>query len=127
LDIGAAYQATRLRAMLAAVPTLLERRRAHRTALARVGPSPLPHHPLGLHLGSPVRYRSAELELVGLFARPHVDPLSRRGRAPAVLYLHGGWSLADVDMLDCRPFLDAGFIVFAPAYRGENGNPGAHE
>jgi acetyl esterase/lipase len=28
---------------------------------------------------------------------------------------------------DCAPFLNAGFVVWAPAYRGENGNPGDHE
>jgi acetyl esterase/lipase len=109
------------------MPTLLERRRAHRTALAREGRSPQPHHPLGLHLGERVHYRSAALELVGLFARPQSMALARDGRVPAWLYLHGGWALADADMLDCQPFLAAGLAVFAPAYRGENGNPGVHE
>lgn len=109
------------------MPTLFERRRAHRTALARRGPSPQPHHPLGLHLGERVHYRSAALELVGLFARPLTATLTRCGRAPALLYLHGGWALADADMIDCRAFLGAGFVVFAPAHRGENGNPGVHE
>jgi dienelactone hydrolase len=75
----------------------------------------------------PVRYPSAGRELVGLFANPHTTALARHGRAPALLYLHGGWALADLDMLDCRPFLAAGFAVLAPAYRGENGNPGVHE
>jgi acetyl esterase/lipase len=109
------------------VPTLLERRRAHRTALVRRGPSPQPHHPLGLHLGERVHYRSAGLDLVGLLARPQTMTLAHGGHAPALLYLHGGWALADADMLDCQPFLAAGLIVFAPAYRGENGNPGVHE
>jgi acetyl esterase/lipase len=109
------------------MPGLLDRRRAHRTALLQRGPSPQLHHPLGLHLGTLVRYPAAGLELVGLFATPRDDALTRRGRAPALLYLHGGWALDDVDMLDCRPFLTAGFCVFAPAWRGENGNPGVHE
>jgi dienelactone hydrolase len=74
-----------------------------------------------------VRYPAAGLELVGLFASPHTTALSHRGRAPALLYLHGGWALADADMLDCQAFLDAGLCVFTPAYRGENGNPGVHE
>lgn len=109
------------------MPSLLDRRRAHATMLVRPGPSPQPHHPLGLHLGVPVRYLAGGLELVGLFAAPHTGALTRRARAPALLYLHGGWALDDVDMLDCRAFLDAGFCVFAPAWRGENGNPGVHE
>jgi acetyl esterase/lipase len=109
------------------VPSLLERRRAHQTVLVRRGPSPQPHHPLGQHLGTPVRYPAGEHELVGLFAPPHNTSLCHRGRAPALLHLHGGWALDDVDMLDCHPFLDAGLAVFAPAYRGENGNPGVHE
>jgi dienelactone hydrolase len=80
-----------------------------------------------MHLGTPVHYRADERELVGLFAPPHSTALCHRGRAPALLYLHGGWALDDLDMLDCLPFLAAGFAVFAPAYRGENGNPGVHE
>lgn len=109
------------------MPGLLARRRAHQTVLVRRGPSPQPHHPLGLHLGTRVHYPADGRALVGLFAPPHSQALTRHGRAPALLYLHGGWALADVDMLDGRPFLAAGFAVFAPALRGENGNPGAHE
>ena len=114
-------------AILPRVPGLLARRRAHPTVLVLRGPSPQPHHPLGLHLGSIVHYPSAGRELVGLFAPPHSTALTNRGRAPALLYLHGGWALTDLDLLDCRPFLAAGFAVFAPALRGENGNPGVHE
>ena len=41
--------------------------------------------------------------------------------------MHGGFSLGYSDVSDCQPFTDAGFIVFAPSYRGENGNGGYFE
>jgi dienelactone hydrolase len=65
---------------------------------------------------------SAGRSLAALFVRP-------RGPTPAraLLYLHGGWALADEHVRDCQPFIEAGFAVLAPSYRGENGNPGAHE
>jgi acetyl esterase/lipase len=43
------------------------------------------------------------------------------------MYLHGGWALCDEHVRECWAFVEAGFAVFAPSYRGENGNPGAHE
>jgi hypothetical protein len=102
---------------------LREARRQHLTQLRVRGPSPQPHRPLGASLDiERLEYVSAGRALAGLFVRP-------RGRtpAPALLYLHGGWALDDEHVRDCQPFVDAGFAVFAPSYRGENGNPGEHE
>jgi hypothetical protein len=72
-------------------------------------------------------YTSGELRLKGYRAYPENAALSRAGRAPALVYLHGGFALARQDMLDVLEFLRAGFVVYAPAYRGENGNPGHYE
>lgn len=43
------------------------------------------------------------------------------------MYLHGGFSLSYEDIGECEPFIEKGFIVFAPSYRGENGNSGNFE
>lgn len=53
--------------------------------------------------------------------------VSPQPMAPALLYLHGGTSLGNGDLHDVMPFVDAGWTVLAPTYRGENGNPGAIE
>ncbi len=49
------------------------------------------------------------------------------GRAPALVYFHGEFSLRPSDFDRVRPFLDAGYAVLAPSLRGENGNPGRME
>jgi pimeloyl-ACP methyl ester carboxylesterase len=104
--------------------SLRDARRRHVTQLRVRGPSPQPHKPLGESVDGAerVEYPSAGLSLAGLFVPPR-----ERQRAPALLYLHGGWALDDEHVHQCRPFLDAGFAVFTPSYRGENGNDGAHE
>lgn len=107
--------------------SLRDARRRHATRLRVRGPSPQPHEPLGASLEGVerVEYRSDGRSLAGLFA-VRAGSLRVR-RAPALLYLHGGWALSDEHMRQCRPFIEAGFAVFAPSYRGENGNPGVHE
>ena len=109
------------------VRTLLEARAAHSTQLRVRGPSPFPHAPLAqTHPGAHrVSYTSAKRELAALY-HPPTGP-SRPPPSPALLYLHGGWALADEDLRLCAPFVRAGFAVLAPSYRGENGNPGPHE
>lgn len=53
---------------------------------------------------------------------------SKALKRPVVVYLHGGTSWGAGDFNDAaRKFYDAGFIVFMPSMRGENGNPGASE
>lgn len=46
---------------------------------------------------------------------------------PAVVYAHGGFAFGQEDWDDIKPYLDAGFIVMMPSFRGENGNPGNFE
>jgi pimeloyl-ACP methyl ester carboxylesterase len=46
---------------------------------------------------------------------------------PAVVYFHPSFSLSKADLEHCQPFLDAGFAVLCPTFRGENGNGGHFE
>ncbi len=71
-----------------------------------------------------IHYPSGNLKLKGLLNTKHVEKGKKK---PAVVYLHGGFSLGYSDVLNCAPFTYAGFIVFAPSYRGENGNGGHFE
>lgn len=48
-------------------------------------------------------------------------------RQPAIVYFHGGFATGPSEMAECIPFLRAGYRVFIPALRGENGNPGDQE
>lgn len=70
------------------------------------------------------QYVSEGRSLKGLL---QTDNLDSTKRTKAVVYLHGGFSLGYSDISDCQPFIDAGYIVFAPTYRGENGNNGNFE
>jgi dipeptidyl aminopeptidase/acylaminoacyl peptidase len=70
-----------------------------------------------------VQYTSGELKLKGwLSAAP-----SDGKRHPAVVFLHGGFAFAAEDWSDAAPFSEAGFVLFAPTFRGENGNHGVYE
>lgn len=100
-------------------------RSAHPTRLTRIGPSP---QPAPRDLAPPdgveeVVYPSGALALKGWLATP------RDGRPlhPAVVFLHGGFAFAQDDFDMARPFLDAGYTVFCPWMRAENGNPGHFE
>lgn len=71
-----------------------------------------------------VKYQSDTLELKGLLNTQNIDSLIKN---PVIVYFHGGFALSYRAMEATKPFTDAGFIVFAPSYRGENGNPGYFE
>lgn len=91
---------------------------------------PVPQPPPGTY--SVIRYRSPAGDLVALLTP---DPKDGK-KHPAVLWAHGGfggigeyyWS-AQPSTNDQTPkaFLDAGFVVMLPAWRGENDNPGRYE
>lgn len=69
-----------------------------------------------------VIYSSGNLSLKGWLSESPDDK-----KRPAVVYLHGGWAFGDGDWEDSEAFVKAGFIVFMPMLRGENGNPGIYE
>lgn len=69
-----------------------------------------------------VRYPSAVGDLQGwIWDAPGPGP------HPVVVYFHGGFAWGLDDLAVCRPFVEAGYTVFTPSWRGENGNPGNHE
>jgi dipeptidyl aminopeptidase/acylaminoacyl peptidase len=70
-----------------------------------------------------VEYQSGELKLKGWLSADAGDGRKR----PAVVYLHGGFAFGAEDWADAEPFARAGFVLFMPTLRGENGNPGVHE
>ncbi len=70
-----------------------------------------------------VTYTSGDLKLKGWLSADVGDGKKR----PAVVYLHGGWAFGSGDWEDADPFAKAGFVLFMPMLRGENGNPGTYE
>lgn len=69
-----------------------------------------------------VQYPSDGRQLMAWVATPDGP-----GPHPALLYCHGGFAFGGSDLEVCRPFLDAGYVVMTPTWRGENGNPGDFE
>ncbi|MCC7419278.1 MAG: prolyl oligopeptidase family serine peptidase [Planctomycetaceae bacterium] len=70
-----------------------------------------------------VTYPSGALKLKGWVYRPPTGG----PKFPALVYFHGGWAFGQEDLSACDDFKKAGYVVFAPALRGENGNPGNFE
>ncbi|MGE0321544.1 MAG: hypothetical protein AB7K71_05340 [Polyangiaceae bacterium] len=64
-------------------------------------------------------YSSGALQLRGWLAKPNTPTA-----APAVVYLHDGFSPSHADWAAASEFLSKGFAVFLPQFRGEAGNPG---
>ena len=109
-------------------PEFFADRASHPTALAKHGPAPQKYEPWPSEGPLEViEYPSNGRILRGLLAFPAEKKLAIDGKLPVLLYLHGGFALGESDVDDCVPFLRAGFAVWAPALRGENGNPGDHE
>ncbi len=105
-----------------------EMRAAHRTHLLVHGPSPQKYDPWPTSGSSKVvSYSSGALTLKGLYTPASNPSLTKAGRAPLLVFLHGGNALGIEDVDDCAPFAAAGFAIWAPGLRGENGNPGEHE
>lgn len=109
---------------LPAEGTLAAARRSFATRLLHRGPAPQEYRneepPPGV---TEVRYPSGDLQLKGWLSAP----VPGKERAPAVVYLHGGFAFGSEDWRDASAFVDAGFVVFMPMLRGENGNPGVYE
>lgn len=96
---------------------------AFSTQLTRRGPSPQEADPVPPRSDvRAVTYTSAGRQLKAWMMQPNGP-----GPYPALVYLHGGFAFGLSDLDVCRPFLNEGFVVLAPSYRGENGNPGNFE
>jgi dipeptidyl aminopeptidase/acylaminoacyl peptidase len=101
-------------------------RETHPTHLERKVPAPAPQSigpinraPIG---ASYAQYTSDAGNLGAWIAGPKT-----KGKHPAILWAHGGYSVGPTDFEIVRPFIDAGFVVMIPAWRGENRNPGHFE
>ena len=97
-----------------------------KTVLNKKVKAPQFHFPLDDVSGSIKRttYKSDGNELQALIDTTNIE-LGKKKKA--LVYLHGGFALGYQDVLDCKKFTDNNYIVFAPSYRGENGNPGYYE
>jgi len=71
-----------------------------------------------------IEYISDGMALQGLLDTRNIELATRK---PAVVYLHGGFALGSRELEFTQPFANAGFIVLAPSWRGENDNPGYFE
>lgn len=106
------------------IETYWDIRKDFKTDLKIKGPAPQEWEPEKPPPGvTEVTFPSGSLKLKAWVARPilHVSPM------PAIVYFHGGFAFGAGDLADCKPFLDAGFLVMCPMLRGENGNPGHFE
>jgi dipeptidyl aminopeptidase/acylaminoacyl peptidase len=103
---------------------LASARKGFVTKLKVYGPAPQPYEnqqpPAGV---KEVEYTSGDLKLKGWLSTSLGDGKKR----PAVVFLHGGWAFGDGDWEDAEPFAKAGFVLFMPMLRAENGNPGSYE
>ena len=98
---------------------------AFQTKLVRPGPSPQDWESEPLPPNTfEIRYPSDGLQLKAWVCVPD----GKQDQAhPALVFLHGGFAFGASDLADCRPFLDAGYVVMCPMFRGENGNGGHFE
>ncbi len=70
-----------------------------------------------------VTYASGKLRLKGW-----MSALSHSAtKAPAVVFLHGGFSFSRDDWVAAEGFVKAGYVLFMPLMRSENGGPGNFE
>lgn len=101
-----------------------EARKHFQTRLLRRGPSPELAPPLGTPAGAMrVLYRSGEQKELELIAWVSEHAPSRELK-PAVLFLHGGNATGDGHWQLMKPYVEAGFVVMLPSFRGENGQMG---
>jgi dipeptidyl aminopeptidase/acylaminoacyl peptidase len=103
---------------------LADARSRFATKLKWRGPAPQDYQSVEPPAGvREVEYSSGDLKLKGWLSAQ----LNDGKRHPAVVFLHGGWAFAPVCWQDAEPFVAAGFVLFMPRLRAENGNPGAYE
>ena len=98
---------------------LAQARAAHTTKLLLHGPAPQAFDSQPPPDVRQVTFVSQGRTLFGWLAVP-----TSPGPHPGLLYAHGGFALGKEDFADVRPFVQAGYVVFVPAWRGEDGNPG---
>lgn len=108
---------------------LKNRKKLFKTKLLKKGRAPYPYNPLPVLYNTYktiklIHYDSEVGKCKALLDTTNVEHGKKK---PAVVYLDGGFAIGYISMQVCQPFIDAGYIVLIPSYRGENGNPGYFE
>jgi dipeptidyl aminopeptidase/acylaminoacyl peptidase len=102
-----------------------ESRRSFATHLLTNGPSPEVSDPLGTPPGARrITYRGGPGGSLDLIAWISQHERSQAPR-PAVVFLHGGNATGEGHWQLMKPYVDAGYVVMLPSFRGENGQPGS--
>lgn len=108
-----------------AIEPYVARRARLQTQLTRRGPSPQRWSDDPLPAGVQViEYESDGRKLKAWLSVPEAIADEKK---PALVYMHGGFAFGLGDFAVCQPFINAGFVVMCPMFRGENGNPGDFE
>lgn len=102
--------------------SLSELKKEHKTVLTKAGPNPEQYNNTPPRGAEVVHYESDGRKLLAWVMKPKIE-----GKRPAILFAHGGDSLGAEDANSILPFLNTGFLVMLPTWRGENGNPGNYE
>ncbi|WP_166881981.1 alpha/beta hydrolase family protein [Massilia mucilaginosa] len=104
--------------------TLGDARQAYSTRLTVSAKAPQDFAALRAPAGvKEVGYQSGPLQLAAWMSTS--APTTKL--APAVVFLHGGFSFGEDDWDAAKALVDAGYILLMPRLRGENGNPGNFE
>jgi dienelactone hydrolase len=101
---------------------LITARLAHSTHLIHQGPAPESFSPTLMGNGTAVKYRSGGRMLNAWLIKPRL-----LGPNPGLIYCHHGYALGENDIAAVQPFVDDGYVVLLPSFRGENGNHGSFE
>ena len=101
------------------IVSLLKERSDYKTKIAKEIKSDAQPVPDGVE---EIKYKSDGRMLIGWFVEQEKMEVG-----PTVIYVHDGNTLTAKDVKTAKPFIDAGFNVFMPTWRGENGNPGKQE
>lgn len=101
-----------------------EARRNFRTRLVKRGPAPDKFEPWTTASNAEtITYRTGDSDDLELRAWVSRTPPGARNR-PAVLFLHGGNSTGAGHWELMTPYIEAGYVVMLPTFRGENGQAG---
>lgn len=101
---------------------LTEVKKEHTTELKNPGPVPGANSVLPPQNARAVTYESNGRLLTAWVVHPE-----EKGKHPGLLYLHDGYGISGITVERIQPFVDAGFVVLMPTWRGEQGNAGNFE
>ncbi|PAB60001.1 alpha/beta hydrolase family protein [Anaeromicrobium sediminis] len=104
--------------------TFMSLREEHKSEIIKRGPVPGKSKELNTPNGaSLITYESGELKLKGWISENKEENIKK----PAIVFVHGGFSLNESYWDLMKPYMDAGYVVMTPMVRGEKGNDGNYE